>query len=580
MVMSVNTNISSLNAQHNLAKSQSKLATAIERLSSGMRINSAKDDAAGLAISTRFTTQINGLNQAVSNANDGISLAQTTESALSEVTNNLQRIRNLAVQSANATNSDSDRSALDAEVQQRLSEITRISQQTTFNGRHVLDGSFGSAAFQIGANVGETISVNLSQGAGANQVGQMASSATGDISSQFAAPAGLNLAAGDLTVNGTSVAAGNYADAASLATAINTAIGGGSTFASVSGNELSFDNSTASAVTFGGSAATALGLSTVAAQSGGVTTTTDGTGVSTGISAAFGSGPVTLAAGELLVGGTDLANTYATAGDLATAINTAIGGGSTLASVNAGGELAFDNSSASAVSFTGTSAGTYGIPATIAAATTSTTPVVDGSGSSTGVNTAVTAAATSALSLATGDLSINGTGIEGTFKDAQSLVDTINSKGIEGVSAYYDSTTKAVHLNSQSDLTVGGIKADATGLNFASAGTTVSAGGSLAQSNVSTVDGSNDTISRVDAALSTVSSMRSDLGAVQNRFDSTISNLQTISQNLDSSRSQIQDADFAKETANMSSANILQQAGVSVLAQANSSTQSVLKLLQ
>jgi len=176
MVMSVNTNISSLNAQKNLAASQSKLSTAIERLSSGMRINSAKDDAAGLAISTRFTTQINGLNQAVSNANDGISLAQTTESALNEVTNNMQRIRTLAVQSANATNSDSDRAALDAEVQQRLSEITRISQQTTFNGRHVLDGTFGSAAFQIGANVGETISVNLSQGAGAKQVGQMATS--------------------------------------------------------------------------------------------------------------------------------------------------------------------------------------------------------------------------------------------------------------------------------------------------------------------------------------------------------------------------------------------------------------------
>ncbi|HUH30095.1 MAG TPA: flagellin, partial [Rhodanobacter sp.] len=230
MVMSVITNISSLNAQKNLATSQSKLATAISRLSSGMRINSAKDDAAGLAISTRFTTQINGLNQAVSNANDGISLAQTPESALNEVTNNMQRIRTLAVQSANATNSDSDRSALDAEVQQRLSEITRISQQTTFNGRHVLDGTFGNAAFQIGANVGETISVNLSQGAGAKQVGQVATSATGDISSQFASPAGLTLAAGDLTVSvggatAVNVAAASYTDAASLIAAINTAAG-------------------------------------------------------------------------------------------------------------------------------------------------------------------------------------------------------------------------------------------------------------------------------------------------------------------------------------------------------------------
>ncbi|MFK2916653.1 flagellin [Dyella koreensis] len=173
MVMSVTTNISSLNAQNNLAKTQSKLSTAIERLSSGMRINSAKDDAAGLAISTRFTTQINGLNQAVRNANDGISMAQTTESALDEVTNNLQRIRELAVQSATGSNSTTDRAALDKEVQQRLAEVTRIAQQTNFNGTKVLDGSAGSVAFQVGANVGETISVNFSVGMKTNQVGQV-----------------------------------------------------------------------------------------------------------------------------------------------------------------------------------------------------------------------------------------------------------------------------------------------------------------------------------------------------------------------------------------------------------------------
>jgi len=173
MVMSVTTNISSLNAQNNLAKTQSKLSTAIERLSSGMRINSAKDDAAGLAISTRFTTQINGLNQAVRNANDGISMAQTTESALDEVTNNLQRIRELAVQSATGSNSTTDRAALDKEVQQRLAEVTRIAQQTNFNGTKVLDGSAGTVAFQVGANVGETISVNFSVGMKTNQVGQV-----------------------------------------------------------------------------------------------------------------------------------------------------------------------------------------------------------------------------------------------------------------------------------------------------------------------------------------------------------------------------------------------------------------------
>ena len=156
----INTNVASLNAQRNLNKSQTDLATSLQRLSSGLRINSAKDDAAGLAISERFTTQIRGLNQAQRNANDGISLSQTAEGALAEMTSNLQRIRELSVQSANSTNSASDRAALDQEVQQRLAEVNRIATQTSFNGQKILDGTFGNAAFQIGANVGETISVN------------------------------------------------------------------------------------------------------------------------------------------------------------------------------------------------------------------------------------------------------------------------------------------------------------------------------------------------------------------------------------------------------------------------------------
>jgi flagellin len=581
MVMSVNTNISSLNAQKNLATSQSKLSTAIERLSSGMRINSAKDDAAGLAISTRFTTQINGLNQAVSNANDGISLAQTTESALNEVTNNMQRIRTLAVQSANATNSDSDRSALDAEVQQRLSEITRISQQTTFNGRHVLDGSFGSAAFQIGANVGETISVNLSQGAGASQIGQIASSKTGDISSMFASSAGLTLAAGDLTVGGTSVAAGNYTDAASLISAINTAAG--SSIAAASGTEIVFTNNTGSAITFGGSAAAGLGMTSVAAQTSTGGVTTNGSADTTGLSAFTVDATNTLSIGATAVA----ASAYANAAALAAAINTAYDtetstSGSAFATV-VGGELHFDNATASAIAITG--AGTFSgvVPASVAAATTSPVVTTAGTATSTGVNGAVTAAASASLTLASGDLTIGGVDMAGSYKDAQSLVDAINSKGVSGVSAYYDSTAKSVHLNSQSALVVDGTKAGsgAGNLGFSGAGATaIATGSNLAASDVKSVMGANDTISRIDAALGTISSMRSDLGAVQNRFSSTIANLQTISQNLSSSRSQIQDADFASETANMSSANILQQAGVSVLAQANATTQSVLKLLQ
>src|SRR5687768_1799339 len=180
MALVINTNVMSLNAQRNLSTSGSQLATSLQRLSSGLRINSAKDDAAGLAISSRMTTQINGLTQAVRNANDGISLAQTTESALQEVSNNLQRIRELAVQSANATNSDSDRAALDQEVQQRLAEVNRIATQTSFNGRKVLDGSFGNATFQVGANVGETISVGLATSVKTADIGSI-SQATGTV---------------------------------------------------------------------------------------------------------------------------------------------------------------------------------------------------------------------------------------------------------------------------------------------------------------------------------------------------------------------------------------------------------------
>src|SRR4051812_21590370 len=197
MALVINTNVMSLNAQRNLTTSGGQLAQSLQRLSSGLRINSAKDDAAGLAISSRMTTQINGLTQAVRNANDGISLAQTTESALQEVTNNLQRIRELAVQSANATNSNSDRAALDQEVQQRLAEVNRIATQTSFNGRKVLDGSFGNATFQVGANVGETISVGLDTSVKSADIGNIFSTSAGnvDLNAAVVVTAGVTAAA-------------------------------------------------------------------------------------------------------------------------------------------------------------------------------------------------------------------------------------------------------------------------------------------------------------------------------------------------------------------------------------------------
>ena len=193
MALTLDTNINSLNAQRNLNTSQASLSTALQRLSSGLRINSAADDAAGLAISSQFTTQINGTNQAVNNANNAISEAQTAGGALSTLTDSLQSIRTLAVEAANGSNSASDRAALDQQVQQQISEITRIASQTSFNGLNVLDGSSGVTTYQVGANVGNTISINLAQGVRSDQIGQYASStntvtgtalATGDLSLQ------------------------------------------------------------------------------------------------------------------------------------------------------------------------------------------------------------------------------------------------------------------------------------------------------------------------------------------------------------------------------------------------------------
>ena len=189
----INTNIMSLNAQRNLNTTGTSLATSIQRLSSGLRINSAKDDAAGLAISERFTTQIRGLDVAVRNANDGISLAQTAEGAMVEIGNNLQRIRELAVQSSNATNSPSDREALNAEVNQLLKEIDRVANQTTFNGTKLLDGSFAGALFQVGADAGQTIGINSIVDTNIDTLGKM----------NFAAAAGPTTVA-----SGTAISAG------------------------------------------------------------------------------------------------------------------------------------------------------------------------------------------------------------------------------------------------------------------------------------------------------------------------------------------------------------------------------------
>ena len=230
----INTNVMSLNSQRNLAANNASLGTTIQRLSSGLRINSAKDDAAGLAISERFTTQIRGLNQAARNANDGISLAQTAEGAMAEIGNNLQRIRELAVQSSNATNSQSDRDALQAEVTQLQAEIQRVASQTEFNGTKLLDGNFAGQAFQVGANAGQLITVD--------SIANAQTSALGD--GKFAANvAGAAVTAGTvsgLTINGKTIedvtVTADAAGAKALAAAINKRSGDTGVYAVANGS--------------------------------------------------------------------------------------------------------------------------------------------------------------------------------------------------------------------------------------------------------------------------------------------------------------------------------------------------------
>lgn len=491
----INTNIASLNAQRNLNTSQTALATALQRLSSGLRINSAKDDAAGLAIAERFTTQIRGLNQAVRNANDGISLAQTGEGALAEITQNLQRIRELAVQSANATNSASDRSALDQEVQQRLAEIDRIASQTSFNGQRILDGTFGNAAFQVGANVGEVISVNLTTGVRTNQVGQIASATGSVVTANALTDAGLTIAVG----TGTAVAVG----------------------ASVAGTSVGQTSDSAYAKVNAINAAGVSGLTATAAN-----TTTAAFSTITGASA-----------------GTNTNNDFV-AGTYSLTINTTVIYNSQ--TLGDGGSLTGAQVAAQINLFSNTT----GVSAEFSGGNLTLT-------SSDGRNIAVTetvSLGTAGTGGATAGVAGSGTGIDATQEGT-----------LRGT----------VTLSATENITMTGQFADIGHANTIAKDTVT-----LSSQNVLDVSAANTAIQRVDAALTSVSTLRSNFGAIQNRFESVIANLQTTSENLTASRSRIEDADFAAETAALTRAQILQQAGVAMLAQANALPNNVLTLLR
>lgn len=475
MALTINTNVASLNAQRNLARSQGDLATSMERLSSGLRINSAKDDAAGLAISDRMTSQIRGLNQATRNANDGISLAQTAEGAMQESTNILQRIRELSVQAANATNSASDRQSLQSEVDQLLSELDRIATSTTFNGLTILDGTYTAQQFQVGPNAGDTIAFGI-DGIRADSIGHLAK-ATGDTT------VGAN-AATDITIS-----LGQNGVAKAITSSANFAVNGDS------------------------------------------------------------------------YRGADSAYAKAAAID---------------------------------------DAGIYGLIVSASTSRTATLPATN-----------LTAA---------GDvysLEVNGVEVysqtaagAGEAIDIDAIADGINQRSNEtGVVAIYNSTTNVLTLTSADGRNIvteetgdqTGVLANATtrGTLNLTASDSITLGGTTADigfgtttsiltdttSGVNAIDitdlaGANEAMLRVDAALATVDSSRGELGAIQNRFESTISNLMNVAENLTAARSRIMDADIAQETSEMTKSNILQQAGVSILTQANQTPQLALQLLQ
>ena len=517
----INTNIMSLNSQRNLNTSQSALQVSLQRLSSGLRINSAKDDAAGLAISDRFSTQISGLGVAVRNANDGISFAQTTESALGQITTNLQRIRDLAVQSANASNSASDRQSLQAEVTQLTSEIDRIAKSTTFNGQNVADGSLKNLSFQIGANAGETVSVS-----GVDARASALGSQPGSVQTTFdsgntagASQTSLTIRVGT-SANATAVDVMSAANGGSITGATATQLTDtqdakyGSGFAKSLADRINTLRSN--------------GVSGLEGVYASATTSFSYKDVSGATAADSAVGAGTLANGDLKINGVDIGPVTTQAGDANGALTNAINAKSSTtgvtASIDSNGRLQLTAADGRDV-----------VVQTSSAAVTKT--LFDG-GDTAGANTLVQLTTTNGVK--TGELTI-------------SAQDTIN----------IDANTGTNNL----------ANTDTTNDN-------VQAVGTIANADVTTVDGANITIKSVDSAISQIDSFRAGLGAVQNRFESTISNLSAVSNSLSAAKSRITDADFAAETANLSKNQVLQQAGISILSQANSLPQQVLSLLR
>ncbi len=584
MALIINSNIASLNAQRNLTRSSGELAISLQRLSTGLRINSAKDDAAGLAIAERFTTQIRGLNQAARNANDGISLAQTAEGALGGVTNLLQRIRELAVQSSNATNSDTDRAALQTEVNQLVAEIDRVANTTSFNSVNLLDGSFTAQAFQVGANANQTVTISSIADVNTDVLG-LGTAAT--VNGGTIATGGI--AAGDLTINGNAVAA-TAGDASLIAAAIEAAASDVTATATNAQTAIAFADvvgTAATAGTYTGSTAiTVFDYSTdsVSFQVDGNTVTLNGNYTNAaGVASEIQTQLDAVTPGTYTVGvenGTDKL-----------VISTVATGASATQPVlsNYNGDVDGNGTTVSDQFTTGTgSDGADAVAPNYSLSIDGTALDLTSAGSDGTITGAEVASLIDALSgytasFAGGNLSItkaDGSNIvleeSGTDSDAN---EGLNGDGTNNpYTATYIGTISVTSNNA--DLVIGGNNPGNAGLTAGTTTASTVANSAVANIDISTASGSQTAIEIIDRALTSVNSSRAALGAMQNRFEAVVTNIGITSENLSAARARIQDADFAAETARLTRNQILQQAGVSILAQANSLPQLALTLLQ
>ena len=499
MAQTINTNLASLTAQRNLATSQRDATGAMERLSSGLRINSAKDDAAGLAIANRLTSQINGTQQAMRNANDGISVVQVAEGALQESSDLLQRMRELAVQSLNASNSSADRTALQTEVTQLAAEMTRLAETTSFGNTALLNGSFSSKSFQVGSEVGNTIDLSIS------------AARASDLGETFTATAFLDELgrAEAATTNGITAQTLTF-NVAGETTAVSVAVD-----------------------------STAKTIASQVSSVGGLTATASTTATLQFSSANAGAASSTITINGVALTGIDLSgNATAKATNLEAAINANANLASNLTVSRTNDTVTLVDADGDNISLLSASAsdGNNAASADITMASNSVSVNNDASGNSTTVATG-TVTVTAAVNHAAGQLTVHSSDTSGQIVS-------------ETVASPRQPTS---------------MSADTTRINTMS---------------IATVTGANTAIAVIDAAITALDSQRATLGAVHNRFESVVSGLASQSENASAARSRIVDADFASETASLAKNQILQQAGISVLAQANAQPQNVLALLQ